>query len=55
MNNTQKRVIKNRFYIIEDLGHGGYGSVHKAIDKQSNEIVAIKFVFFYNNYAEQKA
>lgn len=40
----QKRVIKNRFYIIEDLGQGGYGSVHKAIDKTNNELVAIKFV-----------
>jgi serine/threonine protein kinase len=39
-----KKVIKNRFYIIEDLGQGGYGSVHKAIDKITNEMVAIKFV-----------
>ncbi len=40
----QKKVIKNRFYILEDLGQGGYGSVAKAIDKFTNEMVAIKFV-----------
>ena len=41
---TSKLVIKNRFYIIEDLGQGGYGSVHKAIDKVTNDLVAVKFV-----------
>lgn len=39
-----KKVIKNRFFILEDLGQGGYGSVHKAIDKVTNEFVAIKYV-----------
>ncbi len=44
-NNTNvKKVIKNRFFIVEDLGQGGYGSVHKALDKTTNEMVAIKFV-----------
>ena len=32
------------FFILEDLGQGGYGSVHKAIDKVTNEFVAIKYV-----------
>ncbi|CDW89304.1 serine threonine protein kinase [Stylonychia lemnae] len=40
---THRKVIKNRFYIIEDLGQGGYGSVHKAIDKATNEMVAVKY------------
>ena len=40
---TEKRVIKNRFYILEDLGAGGYGSVSKAMDNQTNEMVAVKF------------
>ena len=39
-----KKVIKNRFYILDDLGQGGYGSVHKAMDKATNEMVAIKYV-----------
>ena len=38
------KLIKNRFMLLEDLGQGGYGSVYKAIDKTTNETVAIKFV-----------
>ena len=45
MKHNVKKVINNRYFIVEDLGQGGYGSVHKAIDKSiNNEIVAIKFV-----------
>lgn len=39
-----KKVLKNRFYIIEELGQGGYGSVYKALDKMSNDMVAVKYV-----------
>jgi serine/threonine protein kinase len=37
------KLIKNRFVLQEDLGQGGYGSVCKAVDKLTNEVVAIKF------------
>ena len=37
------KLIKNRFVLQEDLGQGGYGSVCKALDKLTNEVVAIKF------------
>ena len=37
------KLIKNRFVLQEDIGQGGYGSVCKAVDKLTNEIVAIKF------------
>ena len=37
------KMIKNRFVLQEELGHGGYGSVSKALDKLTNEVVAIKF------------
>lgn len=42
--NTFKKIIKNRFYLSDELGTGGYGSVFKAIDKKTNKMVAIKFV-----------
>ena len=44
------KVIKDRFFIVNDLGRGGYGSVHKAIDKQTNDSVAIKFVTYINYF-----
>jgi serine/threonine protein kinase len=37
------KLIKNRFVLQEDIGQGGYGSVCKAVDKLTNEIVAVKF------------
>lgn len=33
---------------MEDLGQGGYGSVHKAIDKLTNDMVAVKYVYTQN-------
>lgn len=36
MKGNSKKVIKNRFYLLDELGQGGYGSVHKAIDKVTN-------------------
>ena len=39
-----KKIIKERFYLMEELGQGGYGSVYKAMDKETNEHVAVKFV-----------
>ena len=32
----------NRYKTIKPLGHGTYGSVHKAVNRTSGEIVAIK-------------
>lgn len=29
---------------MDEIGQGGYGSVSKALDKLTNEVVAIKFV-----------
>lgn len=41
---AEKKIIKERFLIMEDIGQGGYGTVSKAIDKLTNDLVAIKFV-----------
>ena len=37
------KIIKNRVLLQDVIGQGGYGSVCKAIDKLTNEVVAIKF------------
>ena len=42
MENT--KVLKNRFMILDELGSGGYGTVNRAHDKQTNKMVAVKFV-----------
>ena len=41
---SKPELIKNRFLVLDELGQGGYGSVNRAIDKITNEQVAIKFV-----------
>ena len=38
------KIIKNRFMILEELGSGGYGTVYKALDKQTDAFVAVKYV-----------
>ena len=38
------KVLKNRFTILDELGSGGYGTVNKAHDNQTDKMVAVKFV-----------
>jgi serine/threonine protein kinase/tetratricopeptide (TPR) repeat protein len=37
-----KRVINERFELLEVIGHGGMGQVFRSIDRQTNETVAVK-------------
>lgn len=37
-----KEATMNRYKVTKQLGDGTYGSVHKAINRQSGEVVAIK-------------
>ena len=41
---------------MDEIGQGGYGSVSKALDKLTNEVVAIKFVrhFFLDTIQNKK-
>lgn len=36
------KTIANRWELIEKIGHGGFGEIHKAFDKVTREYVAIK-------------
>lgn len=36
------KVIANRWKLLEKIGHGGFGEIHKAIDLITDEYVAIK-------------
>ncbi|KAJ5466612.1 Serine/threonine-protein kinase svkA [Penicillium diatomitis] len=36
--------MSNRYQVMEELGSGSFGTVYKAIDKQTGEIVAIKHI-----------
>ena len=37
--------ILKRFQILKKLGKGAYGVVFKALDRQSNKIVALKKIY----------
>ncbi len=37
-----KRIINERFELLEVIGHGGMGQVFRSIDRQTNETVAVK-------------
>ena len=41
---TRGTIFAGRYEIIEKLGKGGMGKVYRALDKQINEEVAIKFI-----------
>jgi len=32
-----KKVLKDRFIIMQELGQGGYGSVYKALDNETKD------------------
>lgn len=36
--------FKNRYEVLEELGKGRYGVVHKVVDKNSSQKLAAKFV-----------
>lgn len=36
--------IDKRFHILEKIGEGTYGVVYKAIDKKTNQVIALKMV-----------
>ncbi|KAK8861072.1 hypothetical protein M9Y10_012766 [Tritrichomonas musculus] len=40
--------INSQFYVISQVGRGGYGSVFKAIDLSNGEVVALKKVFTFD-------
>lgn len=41
---TKRTMVSDRYEIIEELGRGGMGTVYRALDKEINEEVAIKFL-----------
>lgn len=36
------KIIANRWKLLEKIGHGGFGEIHKALDLVTNDCVAIK-------------
>ena len=51
MENYIGKIIDNRYEIISLIGVGGMSNVYKAVDKQSGQEVAVKFLkeeFFEN-------
>ncbi len=38
------RIVGDRYEILEDLGTGGHGSVHRAFDRQTGQTVALKLL-----------
>lgn len=38
--------LANQYSVLEELGSGSFGTVYKAIDKITGEVVAIKHVRF---------
>jgi len=37
-------LFAQRYHVIENLGHGGMGEVYKVLDKEINEVVALKIL-----------
>ncbi len=51
----QNKILKNRFIVLEELGSGGYGTVNKALDKDTQKYVAVKFVkIIFCNFQNRK-
>lgn len=47
--NTFPFISRNRYELIQLIGQGGMGSVYKALDKQTQRIVALKRILFVEN------
>lgn len=43
---TAPAIFKDRYQIEQTIGRGGMGTVHRAIDRKTNEIVALKILHF---------
>lgn len=43
--------INSRYFVISQIGRGGYGSVFKAVDLTNGEIVALKKVFTFDRHS----
>ena len=39
-------ILKNRYRIIHELGHGGMGAIYQAMDENLSCVVAVKETFF---------
>ncbi len=48
-NTAVEKIMIDDYVLLEKIGQGGMGIVFKAQKKQTEEIVAIKFLLHYNN------
>ncbi|HRU52453.1 MAG TPA: bifunctional serine/threonine-protein kinase/formylglycine-generating enzyme family protein [Planctomycetota bacterium] len=54
-NMAVKKIVIDNYLLLEEIGQGGMGIVYKAKEKQTEEIVAIKFLLHYDNACQNKA
>ena len=50
----QTFVVDSKYEFIKQIGHGAYGFVVSAINKKTNQKVAIKKVIFYKTKGRQR-
>ena len=41
---TKGDVVANRYQILDELGRGGYAIVYRAVDQETNEVIALKTI-----------
>ncbi|MBP7021841.1 MAG: protein kinase [Planctomycetes bacterium] len=54
-NMAVKKIVIDNYLILEEIGQGGMGIVYKAKEKQTEGIVAIKFLLHDDNACKKKA